>query len=124
MAIEVFNRYEHKYMLDRKTYEKVIEVMDQHMELDSHNENHKPYTIANIYYDTADDQLIRASLQKPKYKEKLRLRAYGSKALKATAADGTEYLNKIEIRSPEKIMILTHSDNTEKQEHHMRQMQL
>ena len=77
MAIEVFNRYEHKYMLDRKTYEKVIEVMDQHMELDSHNENHKPYTIANIYYDTADDHLIRASLQKPKYKEKLRLRAYG-----------------------------------------------
>ena len=40
--------------------------------------------------------------------------ASGSKALKATAADGTEYLNKIEIRNPEKIMILTHSDNTEK----------
>ena len=77
MAIEVFNRYEHKYLLDRETYEKVIEVMDAHMELDSHNQNHEPYTIANIYYDTDDDYLIRQSLSKPAYKEKLRLRAYG-----------------------------------------------
>lgn len=77
MAIEVFNRYEHKYLLDRETYEKVIEVMDAHMELDSHNQNHKPYTIANIYYDTDDDYLIRNSLSKPAYKEKLRLRSYG-----------------------------------------------
>lgn len=77
MAIEVFNRYEHKYLLDRQTYEKVIKIMDRHMELDSHNENHEPYTIANIYYDTADDYLIRTSLSHPEYREKLRLRSYG-----------------------------------------------
>lgn len=77
MAIEVFNRFEHKYMLDRETFIKVIEVMDKHMEIDSHNIGHKPYTIANIYFDTPDDYLIRTSLQKPEYKEKLRLRAYG-----------------------------------------------
>jgi len=77
MAIEVFNRYEHKYLLDRGTYEKMLAVMDEHMELDVHNENHEPYTIANIYYDTNDDYLIRKSLSKPIYKEKLRLRAYG-----------------------------------------------
>ena len=29
-------------------------------------------TICNIYYDTADYRLIRASLEKPAYKEKLR----------------------------------------------------
>lgn len=77
MAIEVFNRFEHKYLLDKETYEKVIAVMDAHMELDAHNRNHTPYTIANIYYDTVDDYLIRTSLEKPAYKEKLRLRAYG-----------------------------------------------
>ena len=77
MAIEVFNRYEHKYMLDRETFEKVIKVMDAYMVIDSHNEGHTPYTIANIYFDTPDDCLIRNSLSKPKYKEKLRLRAYG-----------------------------------------------
>ncbi len=77
MAIEVFNRYEHKYLLDPATYEKVLRVMDEHMEMDSHNVNHGPYTIANIYFDTRDDYLIRRSLEKPVYKEKLRLRAYG-----------------------------------------------
>jgi len=77
MAIEVFNRYEHKYMLDRETFEKVIKILDEHMVMDSHNEGHTSYTIANIYYDTPDDYLIRTSLSKPEYKEKLRLRAYG-----------------------------------------------
>ena len=77
MAIEVFNRYEHKYMLDRETFEEVIKIMDEHMVMDSHNEKHTPYTIANIYFDTPDDYLIRTSLSRPEYKEKLRLRAYG-----------------------------------------------
>ena len=77
MAIEVFNRYEHKYMLDRETFEKVIKIMDEHMVMDSHNKDHTPYTISNIYFDTPDDYLIRTSLSKPDYKEKLRLRAYG-----------------------------------------------
>ena len=77
MAIEVFNRYEHKYLLDNETYKRVIEVMDEHMSLDKYNKGHRAYTIANIYFDTDDDHLIRASLDKPKYKEKLRLRAYG-----------------------------------------------
>lgn len=77
MAIEVFNRYEHKYLLDEETYKKVLAVMDAHMELDKYNKGRRPYTIANIYFDTKDDYLIRHSLEKPEYKEKLRLRAYG-----------------------------------------------
>lgn len=77
MAIEVFNRYENKYKMDQATFEKVIEVMDCHMEADAYNVGHQCYTISNIYYDTPDDQLIRRSLSKPKYKEKLRLRSYG-----------------------------------------------
>jgi hypothetical protein len=45
--------------------------------MDVHNQNHEFYTISNIYYDTEDSYLIRHSLSKPDYKEKLRLRAYG-----------------------------------------------
>lgn len=45
MAIEVFNRYEHKYILDRETFNNVLEVMDKYMELDPYNVNHTPYTI-------------------------------------------------------------------------------
>ncbi|MBQ7901484.1 MAG: polyphosphate polymerase domain-containing protein [Clostridia bacterium] len=77
MAIEVFNRYEHKYMLDKSTFEKVVSVIQDKMEYDKHNKNGAAYTISNIYYDTADDYLIRTSLSKPAYKEKLRLRSYG-----------------------------------------------
>lgn len=77
MAIEVFNRHEQKYLLDADTFQKVLKVMDEHMMPDKYNVNHKPYTISNIYFDTEDDYLIRTSLSKPKYKEKLRLRSYG-----------------------------------------------
>ena len=77
VPIEVFNRYEHKYLIDECAYEKIIKTIDLHMVSDSYNINHKPYTISNIYYDTPDDYLIRTSLSSPPYKEKLRLRSYG-----------------------------------------------
>ncbi|MGN0107041.1 MAG: polyphosphate polymerase domain-containing protein [Hominilimicola sp.] len=77
MAIEIFNRFEHKYKLDTETFQKVMKVMDAHMEIDPYCVNHQVYTIANIYYDTHDNALIRESLSKPAYKEKLRLRSYG-----------------------------------------------
>lgn len=84
MAIEIFNRYEHKYKLDTGTFNKVIEYMDKYMEPDKYCKNHSLYTIANIYYDTADNSLIRESLAKPAYKEKLRLRSYGVPQLNST----------------------------------------
>lgn len=59
IAIEVFNRYEHKHIIDRETFDKVLKFMDDHMLMDSHNKNHTPYTISNIYYDTPDDYLIK-----------------------------------------------------------------
>ena len=77
MAIEIFNRYEHKYKLDTETLKKALDVIEEHMELDGYCKNHSLYTIANIYYDTPDDALIRASLSRPAYKEKMRLRSYG-----------------------------------------------
>lgn len=77
MAIEVFNRYEKKYLLDEKTYQKLIKMLDHYMEPDKFNKNNEFYSISNIYYDTPTDELIRASIQKPVYKEKLRLRSYG-----------------------------------------------
>ncbi len=77
MAIEVFNRHEQKYLLDADTFQKVLAIMDTHMQPDKYNIDRKPYTISNIYFDTDDNHLIRTSLAKPKYKEKLRLRAYG-----------------------------------------------
>lgn len=77
MAIEVFNRYESKYLLTDEQYEAFYNDLLHYMELDEYNKKHEFYSISNLYFDTPQDSLIRASLSKPKYKEKLRLRAYG-----------------------------------------------
>ena len=68
-----FQRYEKKYLLTPAQYAAVKRGMASFMKPDAHPR----YTICNIYYDTANFDLIRASLEKPVYKEKLRLRSYG-----------------------------------------------
>lgn len=77
MAIEVFNRYENKYLLSARTFEKLERRLAEYMELDEYNKSSETYSITNLYYDTPDSYLIRTSLAKPAYKEKLRMRAYG-----------------------------------------------
>ncbi|TCK90592.1 VTC domain-containing protein [Natranaerovirga hydrolytica] len=76
MAIEVFNRYEKKFLLNQKMYQNIEEKLKEHMDLDAYNKKKAYYTICNLYYDTSDSSIIRHSLSKPKYKEKLRLRSY------------------------------------------------
>lgn len=78
MAIEVFNRCEKKYLLTEKQYILLTERLAEHMNPDAYNVNGQLYKICNIYYDTSDDFLIRNSIEKPVYKEKLRLRSYGN----------------------------------------------
>ena len=75
-----FKRYEKKYMLTPAQQARILEGIRAHMKPDEH----ASYTICNIYYDTEDFALIRASLEKPVYKEKLRVRSYGA------AKDGTK----------------------------------
>jgi len=77
MPIEVFNRYEKKYFLNDQQLFIVLLEIEKHMAPDKHNRTGQTYSISNIYYDTADDYLIRTSLAHPSYKEKLRLRTYG-----------------------------------------------
>jgi len=76
MAIEIFNRYENKYFVDGQTYDGLVADLSSHMKLDKHNKDGKFYSIYNVYYDTPDNQLIRNSLEKPTYKEKVRVRSY------------------------------------------------
>lgn len=73
MIQKVFNRYEKKYLLDEKTYQAFKKELDLYMQEDAYGW----HTIRNIYFDTADDALIRTSIEKPKYKEKFRVRCYG-----------------------------------------------
>lgn len=77
MAIEVFNRYEKKFIIDDDTYHKLKPQLEEYMEVDSYSRNGDFYTICNIYYDTPDNDIIRKSIERPAYKEKLRIRSYG-----------------------------------------------
>ena len=70
----VFKRYEMKYMISREQKEKLLEVMQEYMKLDQFGHS----LIRNIYYDIDSYQLIRHSIEKTFYKEKLRVRSYGS----------------------------------------------
>ena len=73
MAIQtVFKRYELKYLLTQEQKEKVLLAMAPHMTLDRYGRT----TIRNLYYDTDSYLLIRRSMEKPVYKEKLRIRSY------------------------------------------------
>lgn len=68
----VFKRYELKYLLSQKQKEAVLRAMQGNMKLDKYGRT----TIRNIYYDTDTYLLIRRSIEKPAYKEKLRIRSY------------------------------------------------
>lgn len=77
MSITVFNRYEKKFLVKEEQYNTIINKLEEYMVPDSHSRDGGFYSICNIYYDTVDDELIRKSIEKPIYKEKLRLRSYG-----------------------------------------------
>ena len=68
----VFNRYEIKYMLTQEEKQKVLKAMEHYMALDEYGRT----TIRNLYFDTDNYRLIRHSIDKPAYKEKLRVRSY------------------------------------------------
>lgn len=69
----VFKRYELKYLITLEQKERVVRAIEPYMTLDEYGRS----SIRNIYFDTADYRLIRRSIEKPLYKEKLRIRSYG-----------------------------------------------
>lgn len=68
----VFTRYELKYLVTKEQKKELLKLIDLYMTPDEFGQS----SIYNLYYDTATFLLIRRSLDKPVYKEKLRLRSY------------------------------------------------
>lgn len=71
-AQTIFQRYEIKYRLTRAQQEQLLAAIGDRMQADQYG----LHLIRNVYFDTPDHRLIRRSLEKPLYKEKLRLRSY------------------------------------------------
>lgn len=73
MTQMTFQRYEYKYLMDSDQLRAVLSAMEPYMEPDGYSHS----SIRNLYLDTPSFLLVRRSLEKPVYKEKLRLRSYG-----------------------------------------------
>lgn len=107
---DTFERIEKKYKINAETYQLLLPELLRYMSIDQYGLS----TICNVYYDTPQYDLIRNSLQKPVYKEKLRIRSYGipdetapvfveskkkwqgvvyKRRIQLTMQEGREYLN-------------------------------
>ena len=69
-----FKRYEKKYLLSAEAFGRLWPKLSGRLEEDEYPRS----TVCSLYYDTGDYTLIRRSLDRPVYKEKLRLRSYGA----------------------------------------------
>ena len=74
--IKNFKRYEKKYFVTEQQFNVLKKELEKHMALDKYCEKTGSYMIYNLYFDTQNDDIISKSIQKPYYKEKLRLRSY------------------------------------------------
>lgn len=74
MAEYVFKRYEKKYIINIQQYNDIVKQLEYNTVPDKYGET----DVCNIYFDTPDYRIIRASIEKPVYKEKLRIRCYGT----------------------------------------------
>ncbi|MCF0229521.1 MAG: polyphosphate polymerase domain-containing protein [Parasporobacterium sp.] len=72
MAVDKFERIEKKFWMTSGQFEMLEKVLEKHMTVDQYGLS----TIRNIYCDTDDYYLIRKSIERPNFKEKLRIRSY------------------------------------------------
>ncbi len=79
----IFKRYELKYLLDITQKEQILQVMKPYMRPDQYGRS----IVRNVYFDNDSYQLIRRSIEKPEYKEKLRMRCY-----ETATADSTVFV--------------------------------
>ena len=115
--ISVMKRYELKYLLNSDQLKFFMDRISQYMSVDKYGLT----SIASIYFDTPDYRLINKSIEKPKYKEKLRLRGYGLVAPgKPTflevkrKCDGVVYKRRIALSEKEAFELITNKEATEK----------
>lgn len=72
MYEKVFQREEVKYLINEEKKNLLLEKIKDKIEQDKYYQT----TICNIYFDNDNDDLIINSLEKPVFKEKIRLRSY------------------------------------------------
>jgi len=70
----IFRRVEKKYLLTPAQYSALRRRIDPYLQPDAYGRS----TVMSLYLDTPDYRMIRSSIEAVNYKEKLRLRSYGT----------------------------------------------
>lgn len=99
--MNIFERVETKYVLSKEEYELLMKKIHKHLNQDEYFKT----TICNIYFDTDNYDLINKSIDKPIYKEKVRLRSYNVPSLSdyvffeiKSKFKGTVYKRRVKIK--------------------------
>jgi hypothetical protein len=125
-AITRMQRIEKKFLLTRTETERLRKKLSQYVLPDAY-----PFSsIRNVYYDTSTFSLIRASIEKPAFKEKLRLRSYSTPSstddvfveLKRKCK-GVVYKRRIEMPLGDAVRFLSHEYAPEKPDQVMREIE-
>ena len=102
--IAAMSRIEMKYILDQEQTELFKKSLQGHMKVDQYGLT----SIASLYFDTPDYRLIRTSIEKPAFKEKIRLRSYGMASDSSPVflelkrkANGIVYKRRVQTTIPE-----------------------
>lgn len=110
MQGNTFERFEEKYLLSTPQYQAIMAGLRGRMQPDIFGRS----TVSSIYYDTPDYRLIRTSLDKPDYKEKLRVRVYGTPTAETKAfvelkkkVDGIVYKRRVEMSIAQANLLLS-----------------
>ncbi len=103
-----FNRFEKKYLVTKAQKDELVDFLTQYLTFDDYSKDDY-YTIYNIYYDTADQNIIRQSVDKPPYKAKLRLRSYTC-PVEPTDLVFLEIKKKIDGKVTKRRVIMTYVD--------------
>ncbi|MBQ3865112.1 MAG: polyphosphate polymerase domain-containing protein [Clostridia bacterium] len=97
----IFKRIEKKYLLTEEQYGKLFRLTGSHLKMDRYGRS----TVMSLYLDTPDFRIIRGSIEAEDYKEKLRLRCYGTQAAQDTTVflelkkkfDGVVYKRRVSM---------------------------
>lgn len=73
MYENIFNRVEQKYVLTKSEKDNLLRLINKYIKKDEYFDS----IISNIYFDDFNNRLIINSMEKPIYKDKVRLRGYG-----------------------------------------------
>ena len=118
MYDKIFKRVEIKYLLDEEEVNKLLEKINPYLKEDQYFKS----SITNIYFDNDENELIYTSLDKPLFKEKLRVRAYNTPKMEddvffeiKNKYNGVVGKRRIKISLNDYYKFINNNDNTDNQ---------